>query len=80
MKKSEESDFSDTTESWGLYHYKCYKKEKWMIITAEKKNIIPRKYIKSLKDNPGPFATSALRKKKENELHNKPKIKYDLQF
>jgi len=51
-----------------------------MIITAEKKNIIPRKYIKSLKDNPGPFATSALRKKKENELHNKPKIKYDLQF
>ena len=30
------------------------------------------KVHKSLKDNPRPFATPALRKKKENELHNKP--------
>ena len=42
-----------------------------------------QKVHKSLRDNPGPFATPASRKKKENELHNKQikfiKIKYFLQ-
>jgi len=42
-----------------------------MIINSEKEENNSKKEHKSLKDKPRPFATPALRKKKENELYTK---------
>ena len=47
---------------------------------SEKEENNSKKVHKSLKDNPRPFATPALRKKKENELHNKPNKVYKNQI
>jgi len=47
---------------------------------GEKEENNSKKVHKSLKDNPRPFATPALRKKKENELHNKPNKVYKNQI
>jgi len=47
---------------------------------SEKEENNSKKVHKSLKDNPSPFATPDLRKKKENELHNKSNKVYKNQI
>jgi len=46
----------------------------------DKEDSNSKKVHKNLKDNPRPFATPALRKKKENELHNTPNKVYKNQI
>ena len=71
IKESEESDFDDTNENEDEIIINAIKR-KINDSNNEKEENNSKKVHKSLKDNPRPFATPALRKKKENELQYKP--------